>query len=151
MNSMEDSSKIKENSSRNFDMFQSRDNSKERDFSLCQHIYGKNIEKNGYKKKLKEELSSFSDDLQDQLTCIFDIILVKIDEMMCELENFKEYSINLKSQSSEERSRSNNNSNIIEQSSINHNETREEIKRDKKIIIMPWMKCLLKLKNWTHK
>ena len=71
--------------------------------------------------------------------------------MMCELKNFKEYSINLKSQSSEERSRSNNNSNIIEQSSMNHNETREEIKRDKKIIIMPWIKCLLKLKNWTHK
>ena len=76
---------------------------------------------------MKEELSSFSDEYQDQITYIFDYISRKIDEMINKLKSFKEQAKKIKTMSLEEISNSNNN--IIEQNNNNNNETCEGIKK----------------------
>ena len=125
---METDSNNKENSNNIFDIYQQEknSNSNEGDLFKSSYIYGEKNNINFYNKNFKEELSSFSEESQDQITYIFDFIYRKIDEMINKLKSFKEHAKKIKTLSLEEISNSINN--IIEQNNDN-NATCEGVKK----------------------
>ena len=73
MEDIDENSKSKEKSNINSDLSQNQSNSND-ELSLIKKIYGENLNKNQYDKKLKEELSSFSENISKPIIFILDYV-----------------------------------------------------------------------------
>ena len=104
MEDIDENSKSKEKSNINSDLFQNQSNSNDK-LSLSKKIYGENLNKNQYDKKLKEELSSFSENISEPIIFILDYV----NKMINAFKKFQEFAKNLKASSTNENSEIDNN------------------------------------------
>ena len=107
MEELFENSKSKEKSNTISDLFQNQNNTNDGNSHISGKIYGENLNRNLYDKKMKEESFSLCDNTLS-LSSIVDYINDQINEMIKALKKFQEYAKEKKVASLKEKSEMNN-------------------------------------------